>query len=363
MEESGRAIVATDPPPCDALILIENHTQRATSSAQMGCNALSQRFGGPKSVCAGSIRNAYVGYMGGGGSSMGYPHRKSSNSHCGRRCNAKDVWDAPFSPDLAPACLLNALFRPSVALGRISTKSSAQQQQPSNQQNTFDELTAAMGNNDTLAIAIYARIGNAEFNHLDPDNATTPHSEQEGIAEKDIEDQYRYWLTALCALQLEERWSTGFQKVLWVVVSDDASFADKFIERFDDSGGSSGRRRVVPGIGRGLHSAPTNQNRKHNGSAVSEAIADWWLLGEADLGIVAPITSSSNHNSFGRSGFVRGGRTRSIFAVPSSACVGVGSRGNLAWDEGCKNETAETLVRCGDENNFAPIWREGRSNW
>ena len=33
--------------------------------------------------------------------------------------------------------------------------------------------------------------------------------------------QYVFDATALCALQLEQRWAAGFDNVLWVVFSDD----------------------------------------------------------------------------------------------------------------------------------------------
>ena len=85
--------------------------------------------------------------------------------------------------------------------------------------------------------------------------------------------------------------------------------------------------------------------------AVMQAFADWWLLGEADLGVdgiwLHPISHASLAYgvTFQRGAFVRGGHPRSVFQpdLPSRIAT-----------------RAEQLVHsCDSPDNFVPMWHAG----
>jgi hypothetical protein len=96
---------------------------------------------------------------------------------------------------------------------------------------------------------------------------------------------------------------------------------------------------------------------------VHEAVGDWWLLGETDLAVLGPQTVRSRYNSFARSAFARGARTRSLFYVPASECAyqetiryTAEERAACAQLAAAAAQSADRLVQCGAEAEYAPMW-------
>ena len=132
-------------------------------------------------------------------------------------------------------------------------------------------------------------------------------------------------------------------------------------------------------------------------SSVRSALADWWLLGDADLGVIAP-TYGENSNSFGesagvkpksertsgasaglepqarslvgrsrtvrllpnrkylpdwtgRTGFARGARTRSIYSPPSVAWALGGFTDDMAIEQ------ASSIIRCDNERAYTSMYK------
>merc|ERR1712154_416621 len=82
------------------------------------------------------------------------------------------------------------------------------------------------------------------------------------------------------------------------------------------------------GSSRGQHTRPDDEAKINDISSysrgVTEAIADWWLMGEADLAILG--LWSFDQQTFARSASTRGARTRSLYLVNREGSTG-GSTG------------------------------------
>ena len=91
--------------------------------------------------------------------------------------------------------------------------------------------------------------------------------------------------------------------MVWFVSTDQKDLAAAIVGKFDErsrggsgSGSSGGNRtkqgrRVITTKNEGLHSAPKFKEQMGldlYGKGVVAALKDWWLLGEADLGVFTP---------------------------------------------------------------------------
>ena len=184
-----------------------------------------------------------------------------------------------------------------------------------------------------------------------------------------------YETTTACALALERRHRRRFQRVVWFVASDHAPLKARLAADFA-SGAVSDGRRVLYARTSGRHSrigrksatsshqvgdaqlaAPVDvpdaahaeltwmhanwtRTRLHGherakpmrvdrtpqqyADDVSDAFVDWWLLGQADLAVIAPTSKHAPGNSFARSALARGLRTRSVYVLPGAGRCGIG---------------------------------------
>ena len=272
-------------------------------------------------------------------------------------------WPFLTHPELLPGCMLGVLFEPSP---RIT--------------DDFERLRGWLVDESTLSISVYVRVGHAEVAHKIPNpDATLFTGSVPGRTRRarpprlaalgprhtwSDELRYAYAATSLCALQLEKRWAPGFKRVVWFVASDHPAVRQALIDDFGEhigngsSPGADGHaeephsRRVVGSTSLGRHTrlgvAREHASPAEYESSVRSALADWWLLGEADFGVLAPPLNSQN--SFGRSAFARGARTRSVFAPPSFSWAFSG------FADDVPTERAGSIIRCGEEKTFVPMW-------
>ena len=147
-----------------------------------------------------------------------------------------------------------------------------------------------------------------------------------------------YRAAAYCALRLEQRWAPGFDKVVWLAMSDQVALRKTIISDFDESH-IEGGRTVVTTNSHGRHTRPNVMRgpdeqglfaTKNHGShiplesgkyhqAVVEGLADWWLLGEADL-VVIGQWENNDGGTFPRLAAARTGRAHSLHHAGSAAC-------------------------------------------
>ena len=127
--------------------------------------------------------------------------------------------------------------------------------------------------------------------------------------------------------------------------------------------------------------------------SVSQALADWWLIGEADLAVIGPRGSNRAtnlgspgsaervihddggawyQNSFHPSAVARGARMHSTFVLPTTYCAlggsAAGGRLSVSSDRNCtgargangwrllSNRSAADFVQCGRDDAFTPMW-------
>ena len=113
---------------------------------------------------------------------------------------------------------------------------------------------------------------------------------------------------ASCALQLEALWRGGFEDVVWFVASPDLQFKQRLITEYH----GRSNRTVMALQTHGQHSRP---DRKYNSHMVDyeqgvvEGLADWWLLGEADLIVL------EGSGSYGSTAAARRPHTRSVYRL------------------------------------------------
>merc|ERR1711933_152940 len=103
---------------------------------------------------------------------------------------------------------------------------------------------------------------------------------------------------------------------------------------------------------RGQHTRPEDEVKINTVSgyshAVTEALADWWLMGEADLAILG--LWSFDQQTFARSAFTRGARTRSLYLVNRDGSRNERSLALIPRSKG--GSQYRDLVRCDDEAQF-----------
>ena len=149
-------------------------------------------------------------------------------------------------------------------------------------------------------------------------------------------DHYRE--AAYCALRLEQRWAPGFDKVVWLAMSDQVALRKTIVNDFDESD-LEGGRTVITTSSHGRHSRPNVMRgpdaqdfkvaRRHGThvplesakyhQSVVEGLADWWLLGEADLVIIGQWENTDG-GTFPRLAAARTGRARSVHHAGRAAC-------------------------------------------
>ena len=227
---------------------------------------------------------------------------------------------------LVSACVLNALFEPRTGIVP-----------------EFASIRAALQAKDTLSIGLYIRTGLAETNHRYAEadlrsECTVPRS-----SEWTWRERYEWSAPLLCAMQLEQRWAAGFQNVVWFIASDDAALRAQVQAEYDER--ATGGRTVLRTSGLGRHTRPAAFEEVVGGStafqsSLEEAFADWWLLGEADVAVLARQADSSG-GAFGATAFSRTARMHSVFAPAMFAGMepGVGPEG----------EPTVRLTDCGED--------------
>ena len=199
------------------------------------------------------------------------------------------------------ACILSSIFQTAPALGLSFNR-------------TIETLRAKR----TLSISLYIRTGATEDNHrkrrFEDGSAEAaavvpgPHSNHT------IRRRFTYASVVLCALQLERRWAPGYDNVAWYVSSDQRDLAAAIASEFDESasvGGANARGRVVlTSKNEGIHSAPqyrAEMTDRLYERGVTDAIKDWWALGETDLGVFTPRAETTTHGgAFARCGWLWG---------------------------------------------------------
>lgn len=173
-----------------------------------------------------------------------------------------------------------------------------------------------------------------------------------------VQQRYVYESTVRCALQLEQRYAGGFARVVWFVSSDAVPLKRTIAAEFgtghrnvlfaNTSGRHSrfGARRVAPPTKPGdeaSHQAmtwmapdklsavlreqlptPDQSTRDEYARDVADAFADWWLLGQADLAVLAPTSPDLPliQNSYARTALARGLRAHSVYALPRDCATG-----------------------------------------
>jgi hypothetical protein len=230
----------------------------------------------------------------------------------------------------------------------------------------FDFVREAIRDKNTLSIAIYLKscasdstldlnerkkaMFGINISNFDLNDASVKAIRAESLASLQPEQSYRLHSTARCALQLEERWAPGFERVVWFLAADDLrlkrSFAEAFGEEPFESSGPGRRVLWVDTIPR--NTKPRHAKLHHNSytQGVADAITDWWLLGEADIGLLG--SSSCGSITFGLSAFARGSYARSLFIADGHT--------HLATNV-TKAVEQQRQTNCGDETQFVPIWR------
>ena len=196
------------------------------------------------------------------------------------------------------ACILSSIFRASPALGQGFNR-------------TIETLRAKR----TLSIALYIRTGATEDNHRKrrfSDGSTEAAARVPGPgSHHTIRRRFTYASVVLCALQLERRWAAGYDKVAWYVSTDQRDLAAAIVSEFDESaGGTNARgRTVLTSKNEGIHSAPKYRAEMPDGlyeQGVTDAVKDWWTLGETDLGVFTPRAETTTHGgAFARCGWLR----------------------------------------------------------
>ena len=117
---------------------------------------------------------------------------------------------ASLAPELRAACLFGALLSPSSRLDEGVPG--------------FNALRTALADRRTLSISLYLRTGESE-RPLGPDRAG---GDASALPPLTSATRYAYAATALCALQLEQRWAAGFDRVVWYVASDSPRLRRRF---------------------------------------------------------------------------------------------------------------------------------------
>lgn len=264
----------------------------------------------------------------------------------------------PMAPDVAAACVVSALFAPGPAISHRLPR--------------FEKVRRALRDPRTLSIGIYARsfdseAANQRASDASLDATAVPSREQWSAAARQ-----GYARTAACALALERRWAPGFDRIVWYVSTDSIALRSRFISDFDDSrsmqsgrggpGGETGDgrggvggetreggRAVLSSGSHGRHSRPSSlaeQGEARYEASVVEAIADWWLLGEVDVGVLGSWAIGGDYGvgSFGSTAFARGARSRSVFGnLFGKRCDAAEQDSLPMWPSGFRNETQRSV--------------------
>lgn len=271
---------------------------------------------------------------------------RREGKYCLGQCRRSD-WAHAMAPELLPACMLGALFQPAPSLTP-----------------RFNRLMRTLADESVLAIGIYLRSDHAEVAHRRDSQSTSAFAGPK--AGWPPAARYSVAAATLCALQLERRWGEGFERVVWLVVADDPAVNEEFTRQYDQTSGAgvsaatttgvgpSGRRRVLRTGSSGRHSKPDAASQHSSldayGDSLRDALADWFLLSEVDIGVLAPALRNIPY-TFGRTAFARGARTRSVYAPPSmDAALASFAAANDS------DGAPPVLVRCGADDAFAPMW-------
>ena len=236
--------------------------------------------------------------------------------------SAAEYWPPwPMHADVAAGCVLSVLYTPAASLASRVGR--------------FDVVRRALRDPNTLSIAIYVRSFDSEslnqqMSDAALDGATLPPRTRWTAAKR-----RNYAQTAACALELERRWGPGFKRIVWYVAGDNVALRNSLAAEFDET--SIGGRAVLSSGSHGRHSRPRSspsQGSTKYELSVLEALADWWLLGEADLGVLGAFDYGGDHGvgSYATSAFARAAKGRSVF-------------GNV-FGKHCSN----------GESDFLPMW-------
>ena len=173
---------------------------------------------------------------------------------------------AGFQYELGMACALGATFELAAsAVDHVPT--------------LFTQIYPAIRDSDTLVIALYVRTGRTDDLLKDPDK----HSERKDeAASKPVVD---------CVLRMEQELLSkiDFTKVAWFIATDSPDLGRSIVATYDNadvSVAASGsenavfHRRVYTTASKGLHSKAQLGPKT---DAFSEAIIDWYLLGESNV--------------------------------------------------------------------------------
>jgi hypothetical protein len=249
---------------------------------------------------------------------------------------------SPMALEYAAACLLGALFMPAARPQRAPASDFGVQMQQ-------------LADPKTLSISIYIRTYRSQ--------RVLSKSKLDQLSRDEWTDEQRkaYAGTMRCATQLEALYATDtFDHVVWFVASDGVDVRRAAQHDYDQEA-SGGRRRVLVTKGTGRHTAPEVWQRKDSldslgaevltearHAAAAEALADWWLLGEADVSVIGSFGGDSE--TFARTALSRTARNASV-AVVSPTCKPSEVAHASPWAE-----PDSTPRRCKWSCSLVPMW-------
>ena len=107
---------------------------------------------------------------------------------------------------------------------------------------------------------------------------------------------------------------------------------ESIVAEFDESETAEFGRAVLHTGALGRHTRPSSFSQYAGGRdaferGFREAVADWWLLGEVDVAVLARQANDPNGGSFAAAAFARSARVRSVFAPAAFAGLTRGQDG------------------------------------
>lgn len=190
-----------------------------------------------------------------------------------------------FEPETAMACSLGSLFRLNPSASEV-------------EKNLFDSILPNVYIESALVMTIYIRTGKTDHSAREQAANTTIHAINEN------EDYYKLNAQRIldCALELERAKlaeNKHYFRVVWMVVADSKDLKQWIYDTYESK--SDPRREIVMTGARGAH---TRSNVRPSSADLSEALLDWYLIGESDL----VISDQQKAPSFGGTGALRTAR-------------------------------------------------------
>ncbi len=168
-----------------------------------------------------------------------------------------------FVPQTAMACSLGALFRLNPSSGQVEP-------------NLFNTILSALHIDSALVMAVYIRTGKT-------DDVTREEVSRNISVQRKNENLYRAGAKSMlnCALQVEKQKladSKSKFRSIWIVISDSKELKEWIRETYESK--SDPWRMIVTTGSRG---AQTRTNVSPSTMDLSEALLDWFLIGESDV--------------------------------------------------------------------------------